>query len=197
MRHRVAGRKLGRNASQRSALLRGLITELFRHDRISTTDAKARFMRGDAEHLITVAKNGLAAGGNSVHAHRLAARVITDPEVTKRLFDEIAPRFAERPGGYTRIVKVGPRVGDAAEIVVLELVEKGGPAAEAKSSKGKAARGKDAAGKAAKGAEPKGKAAKGKDTASKAKSTEPKGKAAEDAKPKGRPVRSRKPKAGE
>ena len=125
MRHRVAGYKLGRDASQRKALWRGLITELFRHDRISTTEAKARSMRGEAEHLITVAKRGLAAGGNPVHARRLAARVIMDPEVTKRLFDEVAPRFTDRPGGYTRLVKVGPRLGDGADMAVLELVEKG------------------------------------------------------------------------
>jgi len=122
MKHRVAGRKLGRNASQRRALWRGLITELFRHDRISTTDAKARSVRGDAEHLITLAKRGLAEDGNQVHARRLAARTITDPEVTKRLFDEVAPLFMERQGGYTRIVKLGPRLGDGAEMVVLELV---------------------------------------------------------------------------
>ena len=125
MKHRVAGRKLGRDSAQRSALLRGLVTELFRHDRISTTEAKARFMRGDAEHLITIAKRGLAEGGNNVHAHRLAAKVILDPDVTKRLFNDIAPRFTERPGGYTRMIKVGPRMGDGAEMVVLELVEKG------------------------------------------------------------------------
>jgi large subunit ribosomal protein L17 len=125
MRHRVAGRKLGRNTSQRIALARGLITELFRHDRISTTEAKARFMRGQAEHLITTAKHGLAEGGNAVHARRLAGRVITDPDVTKRLFDEIAPRFVDRPGGYTRIIKVGPRYGDGAPMAVLELVERG------------------------------------------------------------------------
>jgi len=124
MNHRVAGRKLGRNASQRNALWRGLITDLLRHDRISTTDAKARSVRGDAEHLISVAKRSMAAGGNPVHARRLAARVITDPDVTKRLFDEVAPRFSERPGGYTRIVKVGPRVGDGADMVILELVER-------------------------------------------------------------------------
>jgi large subunit ribosomal protein L17 len=124
MRHRVAGRKLGRNASQRAALARGLVTELFRHDRISTTEAKARFMRSEAEHLITIAKRGLAEGGNAVHARRMAARVITDPDVTKRLFDEVAPRFTERPGGYTRLVKVGPRPGDGAQMAVLELVER-------------------------------------------------------------------------
>lgn len=132
MRHGVAGRKLGRNTGQRQALLRGLITELFRHERISTTEAKARFMRGDAEHLITVAKRGLAEGGNNVHAHRQVAKVLTDPEVTKRLFNEIAPRFAARPGGYTRIVKVGQRLGDGAEMVLLELVEKALPVTDAK-----------------------------------------------------------------
>jgi large subunit ribosomal protein L17 len=122
MKHRVAGRKLGRNASQRKALWRSLITELFRYDRISTTDAKARSVRGEAEHLITIAKRSMVEGGNPVHARRLAARTILDPEVTKRLFDEVAPRFVERPGGYTRIVKIGPRLGDGAEMVVLELV---------------------------------------------------------------------------
>jgi large subunit ribosomal protein L17 len=164
MRHGVAGRKLGRNASQRSALWRGLITDLFRHDRISTTEAKARSMRGEAEHLITVAKHGLAEGGNSVHAHRLAARVITDPEVTKRLFDEIAPRFTERPGGYTRMVKVGPRLGDGADMVVLELVEKGSAAKDAKDSKAKA---KDTKAKAKGSKEAQAKDTKAKDSKSK------------------------------
>lgn len=124
MKHRVAGRKLGRSASQRSALWRGLITDLLRYDRISTTEAKAKSVRGDAEHLISVAKRSMAAGGNPVHARRMAARVITDPEITKRLFDNVAPRFVDRPGGYTRIVKVGPRLGDNAHMVILELVER-------------------------------------------------------------------------
>lgn len=132
MKHRVAGRKLGRNTSQRKALWRGLITDLLRHDRISTTDAKARSVRGDAEHLISVAKRSMAADGNPVHARRLAARVITDPQVTKRLFDEVAPRFSGRAGGYTRIVKVGQRVGDGAEMVILELVERAEKPVEAK-----------------------------------------------------------------
>ena len=132
MRHRVAGYKLGRNTSQRLALRRNLITELFRYERIETTEAKARSMRAEAEHLITVAKRGLSAGGaGNVHAHRLAARVILDPTVTKRLFDEVAPRFTERPGGYTRLRKLGPRHGDGAEMVVIELVERA--AAEKKS----------------------------------------------------------------
>ncbi|MGC8780840.1 MAG: 50S ribosomal protein L17 [Anaerolineae bacterium] len=124
MKHRVAGRKLGRNTSQRKALWRNLITDLLRHERISTTEAKARSVQGDVEHLITIARRGIAPGGNAVHARRLAARVITDPEVTKRLFDVVAPRFADRPGGYTRIVKVGQRLGDGAEMAILELVER-------------------------------------------------------------------------
>lgn len=124
MRHRVAGRKLGRNSGQRQALWRNLITELFRHDRICTTEAKAKSMRGEAEHLISVAKRGLATGGNPVYARRLVARVVTDPDVTKRLFTEVAPRFSERAGGYTRLLKLGPRQGDGAEMVMLELVEK-------------------------------------------------------------------------
>lgn len=132
MNHRVAGYKLGRNASQRSALWRGLITDLLRHDRISTTQAKARSVRGDAEHLITIAKRSMVAGGNPVFARRLAARVITDPEVTKRLFDDVAPRFTDRPGGYTRIVKVGPRLGDGAQMVILELVERAQESAKPK-----------------------------------------------------------------
>ncbi len=167
MRHGVAGRKLGRNASQRSALWRGLITELFRHDRISTTEAKARSMRGEAEHLITVAKRGLAEGGNNVHAHRLAAQVITDPEVTRRLFNEIAPRFAERPGGYTRMVKVGPRLGDGADMVVLELVEKGSPVTATKDAKGAKAKDKDKGTKAKGAKETPAKDAKAKDSKSK------------------------------
>jgi large subunit ribosomal protein L17 len=91
-------------------------------------------MRGEAEHLITVAKKGIADGGNNVHAHRQAAKVITDPDVTYRLFHEIAPRFAERQGGYTRMIKIGPRVGDGAEMVVIELVEKAGKGGDAESA---------------------------------------------------------------
>ncbi len=176
MRHGVAGRKLGRNTSQRQALLRGLITELFRHERISITEAKAHFMRGDAEHLISVAKRGLAESGNNVHAHRQVAKVLTDPEVTKRLFTEIAPRFAERKGGYTRIVKVGQRLGDGAEMVMLELVEKAAPAAEGKEGKGKD-----------KDAKAKDKGTKAKRTPAKADESKSKGK---DARAKGNPAQS-------
>ncbi len=124
MRHRVAGRKLGRSSGQRTALRRSLITEFFRHERIRTTRAKADAIRGAAERLITTAKRGNAAGElKAVHARRLAAARLNDPEVVKKLFDEIAPRYTDRPGGYTRIIRLGPRPGDAAEMVLLELVE--------------------------------------------------------------------------
>lgn len=124
MRHRVAGRKLGRSSGQRTALRRSLITEFIRHERIRTTRAKADAIRGAAERLITTAKRGNAAGAlKAVHARRLAAARLNDPEVVKKLFDEIAPRYRDRPGGYTRIIRLGPRPGDAAEMVLLELVE--------------------------------------------------------------------------
>ncbi len=187
MRHGVAGRKLGRSTSQRQALLRSLITELFRHERISTTEAKAHFMRGDAEHLISVAKRGLAEGGNNVHAHRQVAKVLTDPEITKRLFNEIAPRFTERPGGYTRIIKVGQRLGDGAEMVMLELVEKAAAATEAKGqdkeakakdkAKDKEAKAKDKAKVKGSPSATGGTKAKGKDNLSKTGDTKAKGKA--------------------
>lgn len=118
MRHRVAGRHLKRDSSHRKALFRNLITELFRHERIETTEAKAKAIRADAEKLITLAKRG------DVHARRLAARTITDPDVTKKLFDTLGARYKERPGGYTRLFKVGPRLGDAAEVVIMELVDR-------------------------------------------------------------------------
>jgi large subunit ribosomal protein L17 len=124
MRHQVAGHKLGRSSGQRTALRRNLMTELFRHERIRTTRAKADSIRGAAEKLITTAKHGTAAGEiKAVNARRLVAARLNDPEVVKKLFDDIAPRYASRPGGYTRIVKLGPRLGDAAEMVLLELVE--------------------------------------------------------------------------
>jgi large subunit ribosomal protein L17 len=118
MRHRVAGRHLKRDRSHRRALFRNLITELFRRERIETTEAKAKAIRAEAEKLITLAKRG------DVHSRRLAAQTITDPDVTKRLFETLAPRYKERPGGYTRLLKVGPRLGDAASIVIMELVER-------------------------------------------------------------------------
>ena len=118
MRHRVAGRQLNRDSGQRRALFRSLITEFLRHERIETTEAKAKAIRPEAEKLITLAKRG------DVHARRLAAETITDPEVTKKLFETLGTRYKERAGGYTRILKVGPRHGDAAPVVIMELVER-------------------------------------------------------------------------
>ena len=125
MRHRVAGKKLSRTADQRLALRRGLVSDLFRHGAIRTTEAKADAIRGMAEKLITSAKHSLAANDpiKVVNARRLAAAQLTDPEIVKKLFDEIAPRYAERPGGYTSVRKLGRRVGDAAPIALLELIE--------------------------------------------------------------------------
>jgi large subunit ribosomal protein L17 len=109
-------------------LRRTLVTELFRHGRIRTTEAKARAIRSQAEKLITLAKRGLIAGETTlergVHARRLANGRLNDPQIVKKLFDDIAPRYAARPGGYTRIIKVGQqRKGDAAKMAVIELVE--------------------------------------------------------------------------
>ena len=128
MRHRVAGRRLNRSKGHRTALRRTLVTELFRHERIRTTEAKARAIRSQAEKLITLAERGLIAGETTpergVHARRLADGRLNDPQIVKKLFDDIAPRYAERPGGYTRIIKLGqPRKGDAAKMAVIELVE--------------------------------------------------------------------------
>jgi large subunit ribosomal protein L17 len=124
MRHRVSGYKLGRSRGQRTALRRTMVTQFFRHERIKTTKAKAAAIRDEAERLITHAKVGVAAGeSRAVSARRLAAARLNDPQVVKKLFDEIAPRYAARPGGYTRVIKLGPRHGDAAEMVYLELVE--------------------------------------------------------------------------
>jgi large subunit ribosomal protein L17 len=124
MRHQVAGYKLGRSKSARIALRRNLIKQLFTHERIQTTKAKAAAIRGEAEKLITLARN--SANGSDIdklNARRLAISKMGDNQLIKRLFDDIAPRFATRPGGYTRVLKLGPRLGDAAEMVVLELVE--------------------------------------------------------------------------
>ncbi len=117
MRHRVAGRGLGRSSSHRKALIRNQITELLRHDRIVTTEAKAKSVRPAAEKVITLGKRG------SLHARRQADAILTDKKVLKRLFDDIAPRFGERRGGYTRIVKLGPRQGDGAHMALIELVD--------------------------------------------------------------------------
>ena len=109
-------RKLGRDSSARKALFRGMLTSFFQYDRIETAEAKAKELRGLADQMITLAKRG------DLHARRQVLAYLMDEEVVKKLFDEIAPKYAERQGGYTRILKIGPRRGDAAPMVILELV---------------------------------------------------------------------------
>jgi len=124
MRHRVAGHKLGRIKDEREALRRIMMAQLFEYERIKTTRAKAESVRGPAERLISLAKRGNQAGEISmVNARRLAASRLANPEAVKKLFDDIAPRYIDRSGGYTRIVKLGSRLGDSSEMVILELVE--------------------------------------------------------------------------
>jgi large subunit ribosomal protein L17 len=117
MRHRSKGRQLSRTSAHRRATLRNMATSLFRHGRITTTTAKAKELRPFAERLITLAKRG------DLHARRLVAQKIPDRDVLGKLFDELGPRYVSRPGGYTRILKLGTRRGDAAEMALIELVE--------------------------------------------------------------------------
>jgi len=117
MRHNVSGRKLNRTPAHRKMLYRNLVTALFKHERIQTTVPKAKEARSAAEKLITFAKRG------DLHARRMAARKVNEPAVLQKLFEEIGPRYAERPGGYTRIMRLGPRRGDNAEMAILELVD--------------------------------------------------------------------------
>ncbi len=124
MRHQVAGYRLGRTSSARIALRRTMIKQLFEHERITTTLAKAKAIRGEAERLITIARRSSdASEAGKVHARRLVASRLGSNQPVAKLFDDIGPRFAKRPGGYTRIVKLGPRKGDGAQMVVLEFVE--------------------------------------------------------------------------
>jgi len=116
VRHRKKGRQLSRTRSHRKATLRNMATSLFLHERIETTTAKAKELRPFAERLITLARRG------DLHARRLVATKIQDRQVLGKLFDDIAPRYAERPGGYTRVLKLGNRRGDAAEMSLIELV---------------------------------------------------------------------------
>ena len=117
MRHRVAGRKLGRPTGHRVSMYRNLVTDLLRYEKLVTTEAKAKEVRGMADKIITLGKDG------DLHARRQALAFVTDKKVVKKLFDELAPRYADRPGGYTRVVKLGPRLGDGAAMARLELVE--------------------------------------------------------------------------
>ena len=124
MRHHVAGYKLNRTKGQRIALRRVLIKQLFENNRIKTTKAKAKAIRGDAEKLITLAKNSINSSDiEKVNARRLAASTLADADIVKKLFDDIAPRFESRNGGYTRMLKLGLRKGDSSEMVILELIE--------------------------------------------------------------------------
>src|SRR5215510_5194560 len=124
MRHNVAHRKLGRVTEHRLAMLRNQAMALLRHERIETTVPKAKELRPFVERLITIAKRGVASGANgrTLHARRLVLAELPDKDVVAKLFDTLAPRFAERPGGYTRILRIGFRRGDAAEVAQMELV---------------------------------------------------------------------------
>lgn len=113
----MAYRKLGRDSSARKALFRDVLTALFTHERIITTEAKAKEISGEAERMITLAKRG------DLHARRQVLAYMVDEAATKRLFDTIAPKYSNRQGGYTRILKMGPRKGDAAPMAILELVK--------------------------------------------------------------------------
>jgi large subunit ribosomal protein L17 len=116
MRHLKAGRKLGRTSSHRLATMRNMVTSLLQHEKIETTEAKAKELRPLTEKMVSLGKRG------DLHARRLAMRVIRDESVAKKLFDDIAPRFKDRAGGYTRILKVGRRHGDNAPVSIIELV---------------------------------------------------------------------------
>ena len=125
MRHRVAHRKLSRVTEHRLALLRNQAQALLRHERIHTTVAKAKELRPFVERLITVAKRGLANGSDTtkaLNARRMVRRDLSDREVVTKLFETIAPRFEARPGGYTRLLRIGRRPGDDAEIAQIELI---------------------------------------------------------------------------
>lgn len=140
MRHRVHGRRLNRNTGQRNALRKNLVADLICHEQVLTTEAKARMLRPTAEKIITLAKRGLSKGqenpASEVHARRLvAARIarfrlvkgedgnVEEVDIVKKLFDDIAPRYRDRPGGYTRMVKIGKRTGDNADMAMLLLVD--------------------------------------------------------------------------
>ncbi|MDO9515874.1 MAG: 50S ribosomal protein L17 [Syntrophales bacterium] len=129
MRHRRAGRRLGRTSSHRKAMMRNLVTSLLEHEKITTTDAKAKELRGVADKMITLGKRG------TLHARRQAMSFIRDNRITKKVFEELSPRYSERMGGYTRVIKVGTREGDNALLSVIELM----PAEEKKAAKRKKA----------------------------------------------------------
>ena len=130
MRHQKAGRKLGRTSSHRKAMFRNMVTSFFEHEKIETTDAKAKELRKIAEKMITLGKRG------DLHSRRLVLRVVNDKDVVRSLFEDIAPRYQDRNGGYTRILKAGRRRGDNAPLSIIELVpEKGEKTPRKKSSR--------------------------------------------------------------
>ncbi len=116
MRHQVSGRKFDRNGGHRMAMFRNLVTDLLKHGRIKTTEQKAKEIRSMAEKMITLGKDG------TVHSRRQALKFVYDPAVVAHVFADVAPRYATRPGGYTRIIKLGPRLGDGASMAIIELV---------------------------------------------------------------------------
>ena len=118
MNHRKTGRKLGRTSAHRKSLFRNMVTSLLDHEQIQTTDAKAKELRGVAEKMITLGKRG------TLHARRQALQTIRSKDVTAKLFSELADRYRERPGGYTRVIKLGQRAGDAAPMAIIELVDR-------------------------------------------------------------------------
>ena len=138
MRHRIAGRKLGRTTSHRVAMLRNLVTSLLEHERVKTTDAKAKEVRPLAERLISLAKRG------DLHARRQALSVVRKPELVKKLFETLSPRYQSRTGGYLRIVKVGYRPGDGAPVSLVELIGEGKEGAKKAKTKKKREKGKRA-----------------------------------------------------
>ena len=139
MRHKIAGRKLGRNPSHRRAMLRNLVTSFLQHERLVTTLPKAKELRPLAEKMITLGKR------DTLHARRQVSAYLLDDPTAKKVFDTIAPRFSDRPGGYSRIVRLGPRVGDGADVAVIELlgsdqeVKKAEDTKESEDSKGEKA----------------------------------------------------------
>jgi len=135
MKHRVVGRRLDRTTEHRTAMFRNLVTSLFRHERITTTTPKAKEIKRFADKFITLAKKG------TQHARRQANRDVRDVEVLNKLFENLGPRFKSRPGGYTRIVRVGRRAGDAAEMAMIELVDRAPPAEAEGAEKGTAGKG--------------------------------------------------------
>ncbi len=186
MKHRMRTRRLGRSSPHRKALFRNMVTALLEHERIETTDAKAKELRRVADRMITLGKRG------TLHARRRALRTIRSRDVTAKLFDSLAERYRDRPGGYTRVLKLGHRHGDAAPVSIIELVDREGTVAAPKGAAAKKAPARKAASESpAKAASAKAKPAArpaAKPAAAKKRSAKP----AADAKAKARKASPRK-----